>query len=110
MSEYTKTIRDTFEDTAEVSGASGSVDVELSTRLLIMTPAQARALAKALKRAANVAEGKPAKASKPDSFVDGDGDTWHLSPNGFYSLDEPSTGAHRTMRDVRREYGIQDEG
>lgn len=54
------------------------------------------------------------KDSHPDRIVDGEGDNWYLSTNGFYfhaKSADPSINRNRefaslTMEDVREEYGI----
>lgn len=75
-------------------------------------PQDARRLARALNRAANVAEGKPAKKPKPAEIIDGEGDTWYLHTNGKYSLRQRPNpdDAVMTRRKIREEYGIKVEG
>ncbi|WP_405061912.1 hypothetical protein OG474_09725 [Kribbella sp. NBC_01505] len=68
-----------------------------------LMPTTARKIAKALKRAANVAEGKPAK--QPKSVQDVDGDRWYLCPNGFYSLTKDSDAARSTLDFIAEAYG-----
>jgi hypothetical protein len=108
---YEKTIRDTFNDETHVSVENGD-RVHLRVGApddMLYTPKQARQLARALKRAANVAEGKPAKAKKPAVIVDHEDDTWHLTANGKYSLSLTNERAVCTRAMIRRDYGIREE-
>lgn len=112
--QHGKTIKDTYGDDVIVD-TLGNVYLTVndsasrSSANASLTPEQARKIARALKRAANVAEGKPAKAPKPSVIVDGDGDDWHLSANGCYALFGPTDDANRTRSYLRAEYGIQEE-
>lgn len=92
--QYSKTIADDFSDDVAVTATDGGYvytdtvfrDEECQ---MAYTPAQARRLARALKRAANVAEGKPAKAKKPalpSVIVDGDGDWWYRGDDNSYTV------------------------
>lgn len=115
---YEKTIRDHAGDGIDVAALPDGEDQEPRVRTesddltMLYTPSQARKLAKALKRAANVAEGKPAKTpkAKQATITDGDGDTWHLCPNGLYSMTEGNTDAHFTAAGLIGAYGIQGQG
>jgi hypothetical protein len=116
--EYDKTVKDIENDTARVAASDVDPVVELCTRqeighgsvYLALTPKAARRLARHLKRAANVAEGKPAKAPKPQLIIDGVGDTWHLSDNGHYWCGtSPSRHAAWTRVEIRNRYGIREE-
>lgn len=114
--EYDKTVKDIDNDTARVAASDVDPVVELWTRqeighgsvYLALTPKAARRLARHLKRAANVAEGKPAKAPKRPDVIDGDGDVWHWRGTGYIlhncDRDEPVPLEH-----IRREYGIREE-
>lgn len=111
MQQYEKHVKDALNDSARVWTCGGYVGLQYpeGLRNMAYTPEQARRLARALKRAANVAEGKPAKAKKapkvPTEFRDGDGDYWYLSPNGFYGIDAPSDTAHRSIDSIIDAYG-----
>lgn len=95
--QYDKTIKDTEGDTARVAADPTDLVVELWTRqeigpgsvYLALAPDAARRLARALKQAANVAEGKPAKAPRkdapPQGVISGSGIMFRRDPNGTYS-------------------------
>jgi hypothetical protein len=94
--QYDKTIKDTYGDDAVVeAGNGGNVYLHVGADGdMSYTPAQARALAKALKRAANVAEGKPAKPAKakkvqeiagPEIVENRIGIQLHRNADGTYS-------------------------
>ena len=110
MQTYRKTISDTASDTATVEVA-GTVDLRVTDDLMCFTPAQARKLARALKRAANVAEGKPAKAPKaetktgPAIYEDRDGDLWYRGPNGLYKCGVEFPEYNWTLAELEETYG-----
>lgn len=105
--QYEKTIKDVFDDAADVSVTGERVQVLSADVDMLYTPKQARRLARALKRAANVAEGKPAKAKR--RVIDGDGDTWKLGDNGLYSLPSEPHMPPRSLDAIRNTYGIAGE-
>lgn len=119
---YEKIIKDTEGDTARVVTQGADRNVDFWTQqatgdqrvYLNLPPKAARALAKALREAANVAEGKPNKAPKPETVDDGDGDTWYLHANGKYSLYRRTDqdDAVMSLRQIREHYGLAptDEG
>jgi hypothetical protein len=115
--EYDKTVKDIENDTANVAASDVDPVVELWTRqeigpgsvYLALTPKAARRLARHLKRAANVAEGKPAKAPKVSAnqareIVDRYGIVRTLRDNGRYSCATP-TGI-LTREEIDCHYGI----
>lgn len=117
MTTYSKVLRDCVDDEITVTALRDEDDDYARVRTdgegtMLYTPKQARKVAKALVRAANVAEGKPAKPPKPPAAVtDGEGDTWHRNPDGTYScagcLSEWYT--NKSLDYVRDTYGIQGE-
>lgn len=116
MSTFEATIKDTEGDTARVVAHGTDNDVDFWTHqamgnigvYLNLTPEAARTLARALKNAANVAEGK---SVKPDTITDEDGDVWSLQGNGKYSLfDREGNDAVMTRRKISEYYGIKAEG
>lgn len=134
MHEYHKAVADTYERSVTVdaypeidlAGVRGRVYLD-GDKLhgYSLTAAQARRLARALKRAANVAEGKPAKPPKGPKFprviVDSDGDSWYRTDDGDedrYTLgNTPDNGwraparwaSDQTSAHVRAQYGIAEE-
>ncbi|GAA0627438.1 hypothetical protein HPO96_37055 [Kribbella sandramycini] len=113
------TVHDNCGDSLSVR-VEGTVDVRNTTGYLITcyTPKQARQLARALKRAANVAEGKPAKKPKPRVIVDGEGDTWYADDDGGYTLGNTEDNGFRSSytphvrqsrKAIRKEFGIREE-
>lgn len=121
MPYYNKTVRDTYEDSAvvEVDDVTSDADtrVYLTVRefakdqvaALSLEPAQARRLARALKRAANVAEGKPAKTPKA-RVIDGDGDVWERVGDDLYCCPSETHLGDRSVAGIRSEFGIAGEG
>lgn len=92
--QYEKTVKDTYGDNVNVETESNSnvylfvFDSAADSRSIAsLTPDQAREVAKRLKRAANVAEGKPAKANKgPAALYDRDGARWDRTAAGRYAF------------------------
>ena len=123
--QYDKTIKDTEGDTARVAADPTDLVVELWTRqeigpgsvYLALAPDAARRLARALKQAANVAEGKPAKEPKPPRvLVDGEGDKWDRVGRGLYTCRDheydctvPEHHVRQTPDAIRERYGIREE-
>ena len=122
--QYAKNLQDTYGDEviveADDEGYEGAVYLKVSdfcgaedgVSTAELTPAAARSLAKALKQAANVAEGQPAKKSKPAEIVDGEGDRWVLNDGGTYNYEFADGNTYymgRTRNDVRRQFGIDEE-
>lgn len=123
--QYDKTIKDTEGDTARVAADPTDLVVELWTRqeigpgsvYLALAPDAARRLARALKQAANVAEGKPAKEPKPPRvLVDGEGDKWDRVGRGLYTCrgheydcTRPGFHVRQTPDAIRERYGIREE-
>lgn len=117
--DYSKTITDTYADTVLVEAGAGDHEDDTIGSVYLtpdedvsdfsFTPTQARSLAKALKQAANVAEGKPAKAKKtPGTYVDCDGDVWHLCPDGKYWCGNgPEPYGSASLDYVKQNYGQQ---
>jgi hypothetical protein len=113
MTTYDETTKDTEGDTARVVARTIDPDsVEVWARqslgnlgvYLNFTPDAARAFAKHLKRAANVAEGKPAKLRKRDAdqLVDRDRDVWTRQADGHYT----SPGLeNRTFDQIKDAFG-----
>lgn len=120
MSKFEKIIKDTEGDTARVVAHGTDNNVDFWTRQALgnigvylgLTPKAARSLAKALNKAANVAEGKPARKPKPATITDGDDDIWYLHSNGKYSLHqrEDANDVIMTRRSIRDHYGLKAEG
>lgn len=105
--QFPKTITDTAGDSTQVRVAGDEVHVSADTGRgpapMYFTPKQARRLAKTLKRAANVADGKPAKP-KPNTITDNDGDVWHLRTDGAYVF---AGGDPMRRSEIKRLYGIR---
>ena len=117
--QYEKHVKDSLGDPARVWTGGGHVGLQYpqGERNMAYTPKQARRLARALKRAANVAEGKPAKAPKPAVIVDGEGDRWRHAGRGLYTCEgheldctNPDLHVRQTPDAIREAYGIRDEG
>jgi hypothetical protein len=117
---YEKTIPDHFGDPVVVTlDTDDTVALRVTdctrggaTSDATLTPDTARRVARALKRAANVAEGKPAKAKKPRTIVDGHGDRWSRNADGTYTMHGAVIPELKdlSLARIRERYGIQDEG
>lgn len=106
--QYEKTVKDTYGDDVVVD-TCGNVYLTVndsardSVAKASLTPEQARKIARALKRAANVTEGKPAKPPKPSVLFDRDGAPWDLVDSGRYVYSGTLPGL--TRNDLAAAYG-----
>ncbi|MGZ0151898.1 hypothetical protein ACXJJ3_32910 [Kribbella sp. WER1] len=103
----------------EVYDAGENTQMDLYVR-----PVKARKIARAILKAANVAEGKPEneglsallnnpRPAFPALLIDDDGDTWDLDENGETYTCRDMNGSpyytHRTYDDVKASWGIKTE-
>lgn len=85
--DYSKTVKDNYGDPTTVEADKGNLVVEVITDTgsdrveMVFSPAAARKLARHLRKAADVAEGKD---SEPETYVDIDGDYWYPAADGNY--------------------------